>query len=79
MSDGGASSELVQRLEDRITDLEIKASFAEDLLDHLNAQVAEQQQQIEVLVREITQMRRQMPEGRGDGPGSLRDELPPHY
>lgn len=66
-------------LEARIMELEIKASFAEDLLDHLNAQVALQQQQIEALVREITQLRRQIPEGRPDAGTSLRDELPPHY
>ncbi|TXD87892.1 SlyX family protein [Mitsuaria sp. TWR114] len=57
----------------------MKASFAEDLVDHLNAQVARQQEQIDALVREIAQLRKQVPEGRGDGAGSLRDELPPHY
>ncbi|WP_255370205.1 SlyX family protein [Roseateles sp. YR242] len=66
-------------MEQRITELEIKASFTEDLLDTLNAQVTLQHQQIEALVREITQLRRQVPEGRTDGPRSLRDELPPHY
>ncbi|MDH0866981.1 SlyX family protein [Mitsuaria sp. GD03876] len=71
----------VRVLEARVTELEIKASFAEDLVDHLNAQVAKQQEQIDALVREIAQLRRQVPEGRGDGTGSgsLRDELPPHY
>jgi len=69
----------VRVLEARITELEIKASFAEDLVDHLNAQVARQQEQIDALVREIAQLRKQVPEGRGDGAGSLRDELPPHY
>jgi len=68
-----------EQLEQRITELEIKASFTEDLLDTLNAQVAMQQQQIEALVREIAQLRRQVPEGRADGPRSLRDELQPHY
>ncbi|WP_420714900.1 SlyX family protein [Roseateles sp. SL47] len=70
---------VAERLEARITELEIKASFSEDLLDTLNAQVALQQQQIEALVREITQLRRQIPEGRPDGSRNLRDELPPHY
>ncbi|MBB3280624.1 MULTISPECIES: SlyX family protein [unclassified Roseateles] len=69
----------VRVLEARVTELEIKASFAEDLVDHLNAQVARQQEQIDALVREIAQLRKQVPEGRGDGAGSLRDELPPHY
>jgi len=74
-----ADAEEVRVLEARITELEIKASFAEDLVDHLNAQVAKQQEQIDALVREIAQLRTQVPEGRGDGAGSLRDELPPHY
>ena len=74
-----ADAEEVRILEARITELEIKASFAEDLVDHLNAQVAKQQEQIDALVREIAQLRKQVPEGRGDGAGSLRDELPPHY
>ncbi|MCH7345826.1 SlyX family protein [Pelomonas sp. CA6] len=65
-------------LERRVTELEIKASFSEDLLDHLNALVAQQQAQIDALLREIARLRQQMPEGR-DGPRSLRDELPPHY
>lgn len=68
-----------EQLEARITELEIKASFSEDLLDHLNDQVARQHEQIEALVREITQLRRRMPDGSADGPTNLRDELPPHY
>ena len=75
----GGSGEEVRVLESRVTELEIKASFAEDLVDHLNAQVAKQQEQIDALVREVMQLRRQVPEGRGDGTGGLRDELPPHY
>ena len=71
--------EEVRVLEARVTELEIKASFAEDLVDHLNAQVARQQEQIDALVREVMQLRRQVPEGRGDAAGALRDELPPHY
>ena len=69
----------VRVLEARITELEIKASFCEDLVDHLNDQVARQQEQIDALVREVMQLRRQVPEGRSDGPGNLRDDLPPHY
>jgi SlyX protein len=76
---GGAAADEVRVLEARVTELEIKASFAEDLVDHLNAQVARQQEQIDALVREVMQLRRQVPEGRGDGTGALRDELPPHY
>jgi len=68
-------------LERRITELEIKAAFSDDLLDVLNRQVARQQEQIEMLVREMLQLRRQLATaGSGEGAqASLRDEIPPHY
>lgn len=67
-------------LEKRLTELEIKAGFAEDLLDALNAQVARQQEAIEMLVREIARLRQQQAQAaEGTTPGDLRDELPPHY
>ena len=67
------------RLDLRLTDLEIKASFAEDLVDHLNRLVASQQDQIDWLLREVAGLRQQAPAGEGAAPHSLRDELPPHY
>jgi SlyX protein len=66
----------------RLTELEIKLSFMEDLLDSLNHTVAEQQRQIDLLVREVLALRQQSAQGgEGGAPGfrSLRDELPPHY
>ncbi len=65
--------------EQRFIDLEIKIGFMEDLLDNLNALVARQQQQIDQLLREVAQLRQQVPEGGGAAVRSLRDELPPHY
>jgi SlyX protein len=64
----------------RLTDLEIKASFAEDLLDTLNEIVARQQAQIDRLTTELSTLRSQLPAADG-APAfrSLRDELPPHY
>jgi SlyX protein len=62
----------------RLRELEIKASFAEDLLDQLNLLVYRQQQQIDSLLREVTTLRQQSPEA-GGAVRSLRDELPPHY
>ena len=65
--------------EQRLTDLESKASFQEDLLDELNQIVVRQQQQIDQLIREITHLRESGAEG-GVGPSrNPRDELPPHY
>ncbi|MFW2357510.1 SlyX family protein [Hydrogenophaga sp.] len=64
----------------RLTDLEIKASFADDLLDTLNAQVAKQQEQIDLLLREVSRLRqRDGDDGLSAGPRDPRDELPPHY
>ncbi|MEO6030938.1 MAG: SlyX family protein [Burkholderiaceae bacterium] len=68
-----------QDTERRLTDLEIKASFTEDLVDHLNQLVIRQQEQIDRLVREVTALRLQAPAGDTGEPRSLRDELPPHY
>jgi len=64
----------------RLTDLEIKASYTEDLLDQLNLVIYRQQQEIDALARTVALLRQQMPEaGGGAGERNLRDELPPHY
>lgn len=64
----------------RLTALEIKASFAEDLLDTLNEVVARQQAQINRLTTELSTLRNQMPTADGAPVfRSPRDELPPHY
>lgn len=63
----------------RLNELEIKASFTEDLLDQLNLTLYRQQQQIDSLLQQVTQLRQQLPEGGAAGPRNLRDELPPHY
>ncbi|MDO9093815.1 MAG: SlyX family protein [Rubrivivax sp.] len=63
----------------RLTELEIKASFAEDTLDRLNDVIVRQQAQIDALVREVAQLRAQSPGDEGPALRSLRDELPPHY
>ena len=63
----------------RLTALEIKASFAEDLLDELNRVVIDQQQQIDALVRELAQLREQQQSGVAGNAARLTDDLPPHY
>lgn len=65
--------------EQRLTDLEIQLSFAEDLLDSLNAVVARQQEQIERLASELAELKHRRSEESPIGFRSLRDELPPHY
>ncbi len=66
-------------IEQRLTDLEIKASFTEDLVDRLDQLIIGQQQQIDALRREIAWLRQQSPADDGAPARSLRDELPPHY
>ena len=66
-------------LERRLTDLEIKSAYAEDLVDELNRLVARQQDQIDRLTRELAALRQQGPDSQGGTERNLRDELPPHY
>ena len=49
----------------RLTDLEVKASFSEDLLDHLNDLVARQQEQIDLLIREVGKLKDRAPDTGG--------------
>jgi SlyX protein len=63
----------------RLSELEIKASFADDAMDALNHTVFRQQQQIDALQRELRALRQQLASAAPGEPNSLRDELPPHY
>lgn len=66
-------------IEHRLTELEIKASYADDLLDTLNTLVARQQEQIDLLLREVSRLRQQGGQDAPAQPRNPRDELPPHY
>jgi len=63
----------------RLTELEIKASYSDDLLEQLNMTVYRQQQQIDALLQELHRLRQHMPDSGSGAPRNLRDELPPHY
>ena len=63
----------------RLTNLEIKASFTEDLLERLDAVIVRQQQQIDSLTREIAHLKQTATSGETTEFRSLRDEPPPHY
>jgi SlyX protein len=67
------------KTDQRLNELEIKASFSEDLLDQLNLVVVRQQAQIDLLIREVKQLREQQPDGVAGGVARLMDDLPPHY
>jgi SlyX protein len=65
-------------MDDRLTELEVKLAFAEDLLETLNQTVFRQQERIARLERETRELRdllRSLPTEQR----SLRDEIPPHY
>jgi SlyX protein len=64
--------------EARITELEVKLAFAEDLLETLNQTVFRQQEQIERLEREVREQRNLL-QSLPTEQRSLRDEIPPHY
>jgi SlyX protein len=70
---------MTDRTDARLTELEIKASYADDLLEQLNALVARQQQQIDALQRELLALRQQVRDAPGSALGSAADERPPHY
>ncbi len=60
-------------------ELEIKASFAEDLLDQLNQIIVRQQQQLDFLSEEVGRLR-QPARDSGESPSRpMHDDLPPHY
>ncbi len=65
------------RNDQRLSDLEIKASYLEDTLDQLDGVIIRQQAQIELLIREVTHLKQQTPES--GVARNLRDDLPPHY
>ena len=63
----------------RLTELEIKLSFTEDLVEELNQTVARQQDQINLLQDELRALFQQMQQISAEEKSDLRDEIPPHY
>ena len=64
----------------RLMDLEVKLSFTEDLVDHLNDLVTRQQEQIDLLIREVGKLKDRAPDtGGGAGTRDPREDIPPHY
>ncbi|MBN8449071.1 MAG: SlyX family protein [Candidatus Accumulibacter sp.] len=67
-------------MEQRLVELESRISLAEDLMEEVNLTVYRQQQQIELLQRQLRQLQQQLQDvlaaSREQSP---REELPPHY
>jgi len=70
-------------MELRLTNLESRLAFQDDLLDALNSIVAGQQQQIGVLQQQVQmlydQLRSMAPSGLDGETSSSAEERPPHY
>ncbi len=66
--------------EERLIELETRLAYQDDLLDHLNKTLAEQQQELlelRTLCRKLLQQIRQAPEQATQW--RAEDEVPPHY
>lgn len=66
-------------IDQRLTNLEIKATYTEDLVEQLDKIIAHQQQQIAQLLREVTELRQPASETIQNNQRTLRDDLPPHF
>lgn len=66
-------------MESRVAELEVKLSFCEELLEELNRTVYRQQQQIDLLKKEMLALREQAKTSMSDEPREPVDETPPHY
>jgi SlyX protein len=67
----------IDDIDTRLTRLEIKASYSEDLLDKLDQIIIAQQDQIDRLTRQVQSLRQPALEtGQARNP---REDLPPHY
>ncbi len=66
-------------MEERLTELEVKLTFAEDLLEELNRTVFRQQEEIDLLRRELMHLAQQVREWAPAERTDPREDIPPHY
>ena len=66
-------------IDQRLTDLEIKSAYTEDLLEQLDSVIVRQQRQIDDLIRTIIELRQPSTDGGTGAARSLRDDMPPHF
>ena len=66
-------------LEDRITELEIKFSHQDQLVDELNKIILNQQMSIDKLINEIQNLKISIEGNAGQVNRTLEDDVPPHY
>ena len=74
-----APDNLAAWTQDRLTEVETKLAFAEDLLDTPNQTVIRQQAQIDSLQQQLSLLHQQLQDAQPNEAHTLRDEIPPHY
>ena len=65
--------------ESRLTEVETRLAFAEDLIETLNQAVIRQQGQIDMLMQQLRLLHQQLQDALPDEARTPRDEIPPHY
>lgn len=68
-------------MDNRLTELEIRLAFQDDLLESLSQTVARQQQEIELLQAQMRLLYQQLNKGGEQDGGTTgpQHEIPPHY
>lgn len=66
-------------MDSRLSEIEIKLSFSEDLLEELNRTVARQQQEIAELQQQLRDLRLQLQRSLPPDAAAPAHEIPPHY
>jgi SlyX protein len=65
--------------EARIEALEMRLAYQDDTLDKLNAAITDQWTQIDVLTRQVAELRDRLREAESRAPAAPGHEPPPHY
>jgi SlyX protein len=66
-------------IEARLTEVEAKLAFAEDLIDTLNLTVVRQQAQLDSMQQQLRLLHQRIKDVVPDETRNLHDEIPPHY
>ena len=72
----------MNELDNRITELEIRIAFQDELLTDLNDTIAKMRETLDLQQAQLKLLYRKIQDKNQDGdqePYSLRDEVPPHY
>ena len=66
-------------MKERLTELEIKLSLAENFIEELNRTMFRQQERIDLLQEQLRMLYKQIQARPAPLERDLRDDIPPHY